>query len=260
MAKILLILSIIINIILIVKVLKQRKELNEFYEEDEEEYEKSVNQDNLDNDSNTNKINYLYKYVKSEREQLLARIKDSNINYQTEYTNLKKQINEKDEVIKKQEEQIQNLLSEISSLETIKEQQLNEDNKIEEKAKKTTRRKKKIQENENIENEKEANDSSNKSNSEEDLVNLLFEKEENKKVDSKLAKMQKGELLNYFTNLFNTLRNGDPSDKEVQETYTNAIKDIRDYEESKQISTGLVTDEGKLKMRSLMNYIDQLQM
>ena len=72
--------------------------------------------------------------------------------------------------------------------------------------------------------------------------------------------MQKGELLNYFTNLFNTLRNGDPSNKEVQETYTNAIKDIRDYEEAKQISTGLVTEEGKLKMRSLMNYIDQLQM
>ena len=32
------------------------------------------------------------------------------------------------------------------------------------------------------------------------------------------------------------------------------------YEEAKQISSGLITEEGKLKMRSLMNYIDQLQM
>ena len=72
--------------------------------------------------------------------------------------------------------------------------------------------------------------------------------------------MQKGELLNYFTNLFNTLKNGDPASKEVQRTYTNAIKDIREYEEAKQISSGLITEEGKLKMRSLMNYIDQLQM
>lgn len=259
MVKILLILSVIVNIILIVKVLIQRKELNEFYEEDEEEYEKSVNEDNLDNDSNTDKINYIYKYIKSERESLLARIKDNNLSYQTEYINLKKQINKKDEVIKKQEEQIQNLLTEISSLQTIKEQETKEEIKIEEKTKKTTRRKRETQEKENTENIKE-NDSSNKNNSEEDLLSLLFEKEENKKVDSKLAKMQKGELLNYFTNLFNTLRNGNPADKEVQETYTNAIKDIRDYEETKQMFTGLVTEEGKLKMRSLMNYIDQLQM
>lgn len=259
MVKILLILSVIVNIILIVKVLIQRKELNEFYEEDEEEYEKSVNEDNLDNDSNTDKINYIYKYIKSERESLLARIKDNNLSYQTEYINLKKQINKKDEVIKKQEEQIQNLLTEISSLQTIKEQETKEEIKIEEKTKKTTRRKSETQEKENTENIKE-NDSSNKNNSEEDLLSLLFEKEENKKVDSKLAKMQKGELLNYFTNLFNTLRNGNPADKEVQETYTNAIKDIRDYEETKQMFTGLVTEEGKLKMRSLMNYIDQLQM
>lgn len=259
MVKILLILSVIVNIILIVKVLIQRKELNEFYEEDEEEYEKSVNEDNLDNDSNTDKINYIYKYIKSERESLLARIKDNNLSYQTEYINLKKQINKKDEVIKKQEEQIQNLLTEISSLQTIKEQETKEEIKIEEKTKKTTRRKSETQEKENTENIKE-NDSSNKNNSEEDLLSLLFEKEENKKVDSKLAKMQKGELLNYFTNLFNTLRNGNPADKEVQETYTNAIKDIRDYEEMKQMFTGLVTEEGKLKMRSLMNYIDQLQM
>lgn len=252
MIKFLLILSVIINVILIVKVLKQRNELNEFYEEDEEEYENSLNEDTDSTNTNSDKLNYIYKYIKSEREGLLSRIKDNNLNYQTEYTNLKKQLNEKDEVIKQQEEQIQKLLNEISSLETIKEQQLKEETIIEEKTKKT-RKKKKIQENENIEQDK-------KNNSEEDLVNLLFEKEENKKIDSKLAKMQKGQLLNYFTNLFNTLRNGDPSNKEVQETYTNAIKDIRDYEEAKQISTGLVTEEGKLKMRSLMNYIDQLQM
>lgn len=254
MFKILLILSVIINVILIVKVLKQRNELNEFYEEDEEEYENSLNDDSNNTNENSDKVNYIYKYIKNEREGLLARIKDNNLNYQTEYTNLKKQLNEKDEVIKQQEDQIQKLLNEISSLETIKEQQLKEESIIEEKPKKT-RKKRKTQENENIEIEKDKT-----SNSEEDLVNLLFEKEENKKVDSKLAKMQKGELLNYFTNLFNTLRNGDPSNKEVQETYTNAIKDIRDYEEAKQISTGLVTEEGKLKMRSLMNYIDQLQM
>ena len=252
MVKIFLILSI--NIILIVKVLKQRNELNEFYEEDEEEYENSLNEDTNTTNANSDKLNYIYKYIKNEREGLLARIKDNNLNYQTEYTNFKKQINEKYEVIKQQEEQIQKLLNEISNLETIKEQQLKEETIIEEKPKKA-RRKKKVQENENIEIEKDKT-----SNSEEDLVNLLFEKEENKKIDSKLAKMQKGELLNYFTNLFNTLRNGDPSNKEVQETYTNAIKDIRDYEEAKQISTGLVTEEGKLKMRSLMNYIDQLQM
>lgn len=253
MVNILLVVSVLANIILIIKVINQKKELNEFYDEDEKEYEKSVNEDNFNNDSsNTDKINYIYKYIRTERDNLLSKLKDSNLNYQAEYTNFKKQLNEKDEVIKKQEEQIQNLLNEISNIQTIKEQ--------EEKLKKVTKRKKKTQEKEEIEIDSSKEDNSSKKNSEKDLVSLLFEKEENKRLDSKLAKMQKGELLNYFTNLFNTLRNGDPSNKEVQETYTNAIKDIRDYEEAKQISTGLVTEEGKLKMRSLMNYIDQLQM
>lgn len=254
MVSVLLVISVLLNIILIIKVINQRKELNEFYDEDEEEYEKSVNEDNFNNDgTNTDKINYIYKYIKNERDNLFSRIKDNNLNYQAKYKNFEERLNEKDEVIKKQEEQIQNLLTEISELQTIKEQQKEET--IKEEKPRKARRKKKAQENENIEIEKDKT-----SNSEEDLVSLLFEKEENKKSDSKLAKMQKGELLNYFTNLFNTLRNGDPSSSEVQETYTNAIKDIRDYEEAKQISTVLVTDEGKLKMRSLMNYIDQLQM
>lgn len=255
MINILLVISVLTNVILVIKVVNQKKELNEFYEEDEEEYQNSLNNHEDCTNPNESKLNFLYTYMKNEKEELLTRIKNNNLNYQSEYTNLKKQLNEKVEIIKQQEEQLQNLLTEISSLETIKEQKLNEDNKIEEKTKKTTKRKKKIQE-----NEKEVNEASNKNNSEDDLVNLLFEKEENKKIDSKLAKMQKGELLNYFTNLFNTLRNGNPSSQEVQETYTNAIKDIRDYEEEKQISTGLVTEDGKLKMRSLMNYIDQLQM
>ena len=244
MINILLVISVLANVILVIKVVNQKKELNEFYEEDEEEYEYNPNE---------NKLNFLYTYMKNEREELLARIKNNNLNYQNEYTNLKKQLNEKDEIIKQQEEQIQNLLKEISNLET-KEQQSKEETIIEVIPKKT-RKKKKVQENENIEIEKNKT-----SNSEDDLVNLLFEKEENKKINSKLSKMPKGELLNYFTNLFNTLRNGNPSSQEVQETYTNAIKDIRNYEEEKQISTGLVTEDGKLKMRSLMNYIDQLQM
>lgn len=215
----------------------------------------NIESENSTNNSNTDKINYIYKYIKNERETILEKIKESNLNYQTEYTNIKRRLNEKDEIIKKQEERIQNLINEIGNLQTIKE---NEESKIEGKSRKTTRkRKKQTTDNDNI---KDTKDISNKNNSEEDLVNLLFEKEENKKVDSKLAKMQKGELLNYFTNLFNTLKNGDPASKEVQRTYTNAIKDIREYEEAKQISSGLITEEGKLKMRSLMNYIDQLQM
>lgn len=250
MINILLVISVLANVILVIKVVNQKKELNEFYEEDEEEYQNNLNDES---NPNENKLNFLYTYMKNEREELLARIKNNNLNYQNEYTNLKKQLNEKDEIIKQQEEQIQNLLKEISNLET-KEQQSKEETIIEVIPKKT-RKKKKVQENENIEIEKNKT-----SNSEDDLVNLLFEKEENKKINSKLSKMPKGELLNYFTNLFNTLRNGNPSSQEVQETYTNAIKDIRNYEEEKQISTGLVTEDGKLKMRSLMNYIDQLQM
>lgn len=249
MVNTLLVISVLANIILIIKAISQRKELNELYDEEEE------NDTNLDNELSNNKINDIYKYIKNERDDLFSKIKDNNLKYQTEYTNLKGQLREKDGVIKNQEEQIQNLISEISNLQTIKEQEPKEEIKIEEKARKTGGRKKK-----KSNDELDKANASNKNNSEEDLVNLLFEKEENKKVDSKLAKMTKGELLNYYTNLFNTLRNGNPSNKEVQETYTNAIKDIRDYEEAKQISTGLVTEEGKLKMRSLMNYIDQLQM
>lgn len=259
MKTIILIISILINILLIIKVIQQKREIDDLYEDD---YPEDENNDSENLTGDSKKIDFIYTYFKKEKENLYDKIKGNNLDYQRSIEIKDESIKEANLKIKELEEKNKSLIDEIDSLKT-------ENSKLIEETTKKRGRKKKTEESEKTkEIEEKSNDKTFSKNTEkqsdinekENIITSIFSDSNEKELHSKLGKMNNQELLNYYTNVFDTLKDGNPKDSNVINTYENAIKDIKEYEEEKSFSTGLISSEGRLKIRALRNYIEQLEM